>query len=856
MNPPSVNQPPSSNPSNDALFLFFNRLGESTSPENFQLLFQIFFRETTGMENWLGLPAENQGTHFCFYENTPKGKKSLFPEFEASTAFLKNLAPRKILPAPKSLSPATRLLPVYSRETLLAILIWVEPATAASSEHHDCTLKLAAIAGMALRQFHTQQDLKNHKEELERRVFELALLEETTATFITDLDTLSISKKLLLSIMGYLTCTHGAIYLRSGEEREQFTLVVETTHPEKKCAPCLYIPDPFFLNGSPFHIRLEDPLPASLTPLREMGMDLFFPMVTGGSFIMGFVVVGSRIQGDCPRKKELMLAETIIRQALAPLRNASLYADLKANNEALGHSLDLLKKEITEREKTEERLLEYQGVVAASQDPVALIDEDFRIVLVNRACAEAFGTVPEKLQNKNISRVTESTLFTRKFQDPLQRCLDGETVRFRFSWNFPRWGLRHIDVAGYPYQGLHLGKRAAIVILRDITQMQEMENRLLQSQKMEAIGTLAGGIAHDFNNILSAILGYTELALTRLEEGHRAKPLMENAITACARAADLVRQILSFSRSETHIPEMQSLCLITTTQEALTFLRASLPSTLEILFTHDPSPLDVGGNPTQIHQVITNLCTNAAYAMGNVGTLRIDLRKREIDLAMNAADPELKPGSYAVLMVKDTGTGMSEACIRRIFEPFFTTKPQGKGTGMGLSISHGIVVQHGGTIRVQSREGEGSTFTVYLPLILKNQNPKNIPYNPERLHGTERILFVDDEPDILRLAEATLSDLGYVLTCLSRPEEALRIFREDPKAFDLVILDQVMPRMTGSLLARHLLKTRPDLPILLCSGFSEAISPDMVQDMGIQHYLMKPFSQHHLARTVRRMLDG
>lgn len=847
--PPAAMSPP-----DDAVVTFVKNLGQTDSLEDFQNLLRFFFQKHTGMAIRLGFPQPDFPHVFHFPGPDPGQSTAPFSEFHPEPPLLESLLVGALVPAPPELWPATHLIPIGFGKTLLALLACTDTTGQEISDKKVFIQRVAALAGLALNHLHTQKDLEKRKAALERKVFELALLEETTASLIADLEAPSIGKKILLSLAGYLTANPGLLYLKDPSQENVFIRMAENGIPDNAPPRTLFFSTRELPFPWPAHIQKHTSAPQALISLLcRMNMEVLFPMIDGDQ-LTGFAFFGKKARGDAFQDAELRLGAAMLRQALAPLRNAALFSDLKENHAALMTSLGRLREEIAERQRTEEKLLEYQGVVAASQDPVALIDKDLCFVMVNRACADAFDTQPEKLAGKNIALVTDPELFKRKLQNPLERCLAGETVRFRFAWSFPKWGLRHIDVAGYPYQGRNL-KPQAIFILRDITQMKELENRLLQSQKMEAIGTLAGGIAHDFNNILSGILGYTELALSRLQKGCEAGAFMEKAIAACTRASDLVRQILSFSRGDSNNQDMRPLCMVEITEDALKLLRASLPPSLEIQFDHGPSPLPILGNPTQIHQVVMNLCTNAAYAMDNQGTIHIRLRPVHVDAAFASSDPSFRMGSYVELQVRDSGTGIPGEYLSRIFDPFFTTKPQGKGTGMGLSISHGIVGRHGGVIQVDSTPGKGSAFRIYLPMTSASTGAAPEQIIHACIRGTERILIVDDETELLNLAAEILSELGYAVTTASKADKALTLFMERPQDFDLAILDQVMPRMTGATLAQHLLAIRPDLPILLCSGFSEAVSPPILESMGIRSYLMKPFTRSQLAGAVRRLLD-
>ena len=379
-----------------------------------------------------------------------------------------------------------------------------------------------------------------------------------------------------------------------------------------------------------------------------------------------------------------------------------------------------------------------------------------------------------------------------------------------------------------------------------------LEKQLRQAQKMEAVGTLAGGIAHDFNNILSAVIGFTEMALEDAVPESFLRRNMEQVLQAGMRAKHLVQQILAFSRqSDQELRPVQPKKIIV---EACELLRASLPSTIAIR-TRFRSNAFTMSDPTQIHQVLMNLGTNAGHAMrAHGGTLSIVLDETD-DLAIwRAQHPELTAEAYVRLTVSDTGHGIPEQVMDRIFDPFFTTKEYTEGTGMGLAVAHGIIKSHKGMIAVESQPGEGATFTILLPQII-NPEPGQRQTGSDLQTGSESILFVDDEAMLVDLSTQLLKRLGYSVTACTSSLEALARFQAAPADFDLVITDMTMPQMTGKELAAEMLKLRPGLPIILCTGFSEIITEEAAKRVGIQAFIMKPIIMKELADTIRKILD-
>ncbi|MBW1783996.1 MAG: response regulator [Deltaproteobacteria bacterium] len=416
-----------------------------------------------------------------------------------------------------------------------------------------------------------------------------------------------------------------------------------------------------------------------------------------------------------------------------------------------------------------------------------------------------------------------------------------------------------------------IGLRNAILYEKAQADASELQNRLMriqesenekralseqlqQAQKMEAIGTLAGGIAHDFNNILMPIIMGSEMALMRVPIENEAYPLIQKILDAGVRAKDLVQQILTFSR-QTDL-EKRKLKLLPILKETLKLARAALPSTIEIRQDIHAENDMILANPTQVHQVMMNLFANAGHAMReNGGILEITVHEKYLDTSATADVPGLTAGNFLKMTVRDTGLGMDQRTMERVFDPFFTTKERGDGTGLGLSIVHGIVTSTGGAIQVESRVGEGSSFTLYFPVTkaakqMDREEEKPIP------KGTEKILLVDDEPVVAEIYGELLGHLGYTVEISTSPLDALETFKEDPRAFDLLITDMTMPSLTGDKLAVEVMRIRPDMPVILCTGFSERISEDEAHDLGIGAFIEKPMVVADVAEKIRRVLEN
>jgi nitrogen-specific signal transduction histidine kinase/ActR/RegA family two-component response regulator len=385
-----------------------------------------------------------------------------------------------------------------------------------------------------------------------------------------------------------------------------------------------------------------------------------------------------------------------------------------------------------------------------------------------------------------------------------------------------------------------------------MVERQHLTEELRQVQKMEAVGQLAGGVAHDFNNVLAAMIGFTELATQNMPASSPVWHQLQEVLRAGHRAKALVHQILTFSRGTDQV--YAPVQLPSLVEEALALLRASLPSTIDIRQHIDPTVGAVLADPTQLHQVLINLCANAEYAMRQTGgVLEVHLEAVKVDPALAAQHPTLHLGPHVRLTVRDTGQGMPPDVVEHIYDPFFTTKAAGEGTGIGLSVVHGIVVNHGGTIAVESQIDQGTTFMIYLPciawdMVREVQEEEPLPCRQGRL------LFVDDEPALVHLGHAVLTQLGYdVRTCTSSVE-ALAAFQADPHHFDLVITDYTMPQMTGDVLTRALRRLRADIPIILETGFSHTIDAEQAAALGIDAFLLKPWTVRELARTIAQVL--
>ncbi len=513
-------------------------------------------------------------------------------------------------------------------------------------------------------------------------------------------------------------------------------------------------------------------------------------------------------------------------------------------------------RDITERKEAEEALREskekYRLLVDYAHDGI-FISQGGLIKFQNPKAYEILGcSNHELLETPFIDLVhPEDRGLLPKRQETRHR---GEDIPSTYSLRITNKSGEELWVQINAVDIKWEGEPATLNFVRDITFEKRLEAQLLQAQKMEAIGTLAGGIAHDFNNILSSVIGYTELAVEEVSKGGLLHSNLQEVLKAGRRARDLVRQILAFSRQSDQ--ELRPLEISPIIKETLKLLRASLPSTIEIRQDIGANLGTVMTDPTQVNQILMNLCTNAAHAMGeNGGTLDVSLEKAGNGTDVGVKFAGLSPGPYLKLTVSDNGHGMAPEVKERIFDPYFTTKEKGEGTGLGLAMVHGIVKSHGGTITVYSEPEMGSTFHVYLPII-ETETDQDTGIEEIVPTGSERILFVDDEQPIVDIAKQMVEQLGYTVVTRTSSLEALELFRAKPDEFDLVITDMTMPNMTGEELANELMFVRPDIPIILCTGFSRRVTEKKAKAMGIQAFILKPILRQELAETIRKVLDG
>ena len=580
---------------------------------------------------------------------------------------------------------------------------------------------------------------------------------------------------------------------------------------------------------------------------------LCFPILYRGG-VFGLLYLENNATTGAFTEDRLAVLELLSAQIAISIDNATHYTELEQAVAERTKELHCAKAQA--EAALEENLHRFREVLDTAHDAIISVDEAQRVLNFNQGASQVFGYTPEEVLGLPLGMLLPEAKQAAHTQQVETFADSPDTAR--------EMGARS-EIQGQRKTGEIFPAEATIskvlvggewiytAVLRDITDRKQIEAQLQQTQKMEAVGHLAGGIAHDFNNILTSIFGYSELIKVEVQEHSEIRSHIEQVVFAAGRAKALVKRILTFSRQSDSSP--QPIKIGPVINEVLALLRVSLPSTIEIRPTIEPSCGVVLADSTEIHQVIMNLCTNAAHAMqGQPGVLELSLRNVTPDVS-NATDPKLSEKPYVELRIGDSGYGMPPEVMDHIFEPFFTTKERGEGTGLGLSVTHGIVVQCGGSITVESEVGHGTTFVIRIPQVDAKQEDLVDPPDHVIFLGTECILFVDDEPMLVELGRTMLERYGYTVVGRTSSTEPLELFRNNPDRFDVVVTDQIMAHMTGTVLAEEILQIRPEMPIILCSGYSEALSPAAIAEIGICQFVLKPLILTDLTRVIRNILN-
>ena len=558
---------------------------------------------------------------------------------------------------------------------------------------------------------------------------------------------------------------------------------------------------------------------------------------------------------DCPLLQTKKTSKPYIREMYHEkpgktfLVSATPVFDEQGELEYIAH----VAKDITAIKKSEGDKTRLAAAIEQAYETVVITDLTGSIQYVNPVFEKITGYTREEAIGQNFRFLSNGKQDQTFFKNMRTTLLQGNVWKGHLINKKKDGSLFEEDVTISPVKNNKGQITNFVAVKRDVSREVSLEKQLRQAMKMEAIGTLAGGIAHDFNNILAVILGYSEIARDELPADDPIGKDLDQVIKTAHRATDLVKQILTFSRQgEEDFKPLKIQIIIT---EVLKMLRSSLPTTIQLKESIAADSGPILADPTQIHQVLMNLCTNAKHAIGaGTGTLSVSLSEVQVTDSDTIADcPQIAHGAYLDLEISDTGCGMDGLTRSKIFDPFFTTKEKEKGTGLGLAVVHGIIKQHKGEITVTSEPGQGTTFHIYLPVVEKEMQAKQVVIE-DVPQGSERILLVDDETAIAHIMQRILDSLGYTVTVFNRSIEALEAYKKNPGEFDLVITDMTMPEMTGTVLAKELFALRPDLPVILCTGFSEAIDAEKARSLGIREYIVKPVNKPTLAKTIRKAL--
>ncbi|MFZ7126910.1 MAG: ATP-binding protein [Desulfobacterales bacterium] len=576
-------------------------------------------------------------------------------------------------------------------------------------------------------------------------------------------------------------------------------------------------------------------------------------LVNNSFFFVGANLIGMFAAYSIERmeRRDFYLAALLQKEKENVQRiNAELEERVRRRTDEIRRANRELIREIEERKKTESELRLIRAAIEQAGESVVISDSDGNIQYVNPAFEQISGYSRAEAVGMHARALHSDRQDPAYLADLQHQLAAGEAWAGRLIGRRKDGGFFEVETSIAPIRETSGRITHHVSVQRDMTQESELKRQLRQAQKMEAIGSLAGGIAHDFNNILVPIIGHAEIAVLDSRPGSQVQKSLREILKASARAKDLVGQILAFSRKSEI--EFRPIRIDIVVREAVRLLRASIPPNIDIVkhISRDCGP--IMGDPSQIHQVVMNLATNAYHAMAETGgTMTITLKEEKFDQAAPDTAPQMPPGEYVSLSLGDTGGGIEKTMIGKIFDPYFTTKPQGEGTGLGLSVVHGIVTGHGGRIFVSSHPGKGSRFTVYLPRVKVEQSPAADDDVKGAVGGSEHILVVDDEEAVTAMFRKMLSRLGYTVSVCATGREALERLTVETKPIDLLLTDYAMPGMNGIELAKRSKAMFPELPILLCTGFSEALPLNEMVAAGIADVILKPIFSNELDAKIR-----
>jgi PAS domain S-box-containing protein len=510
--------------------------------------------------------------------------------------------------------------------------------------------------------------------------------------------------------------------------------------------------------------------------------------------------------------------------------------------------------DITGRVRAEQERARLAVAIEQAGEAVLMTDQEGVILYVNPAFEQITGYSAAEAKGKTPG-ILKSGKHAPSFYTHMWDTIKAGSVWKDVFINKKKNGeLYHVATTISPIRGDGGSITHYVGILRDITAEIEIEKRAMQSQKLQAIGTLSGGIAHDFNNILTAIIGHAEMSVLDAPSGSDMKHSLEQILNASARARDMVKRLLAFSRGSAMELKPVNLCAVVA--DTIKLVRAATPSTIEIRSSHCAKPCMAMGDPTQIGQVVMNLFANAEHSMrARGGVLDVSVKQVDIPATAPASAPNLLPGQYSVITVSDTGHGMPRDVMERIFEPFFTTKKVDEGVGLGLSVAHGIITGMGGAITVNSEPDKGTVFKVYIPRMAGEAEMDSETEAPP-MRGSETILIVDDEPQLVDMWSRVFNRLGYKTLRATSPMDGLRIFSSSDAQIDLVVTDYAMPGMNGMDMAREIMKIRKGTPVILLTGYSSIVTQEEAKAVGIVEFAMKPVTTLEMSRMIRSALDG
>lgn len=514
-----------------------------------------------------------------------------------------------------------------------------------------------------------------------------------------------------------------------------------------------------------------------------------------------------------------------------------------------------ISRDLTKRIQMEQEVKRLAVAVEQSTESIIITDVNGAILYVNSAFEKITGYSPDEVIGKTPDMFRSEKHGDEFYQKLLATISAGSKWEGRITSCKKDGNLFDVEATVYPIRDDSGEVLNYVAISQDVTQAIAIERQLRQTQKMNAIGELAGGVSHDFNNILTAILGYVALCMNSVDEDSKLYGYLKEIVKAGDRAAKLVRQILTFSRQEEQ--EFHSVELQTVLEDSISMVKTTIKPKIKVEVDVDEQCGPIRGDTTQIQQIVINLCTNAVHALGKEeGALRVSLKQVELLGKKHGSQViDLDPGLYASIVVSDTGCGMSPEILERIFEPYYTTKKKGEGTGFGLSIVHGIVTKHHGYITVESEPGKGTTFTVYLPLLIENAEEQKKALDSSTPEGFGHILFVDDDAAVLAMGREVLESFGYSVSTETNGQRALKLFKRKPEDFDALVSDYSMPEMSGHELIGECLRLRPGLPAILCSGYMEKVEGENLSDLGHAVFMPKPVDWRALSRTLQQEIN-